>query len=47
MAATDTDAGKLGPVAALRRRGATTGVGARGVLRDATVRELPAVGKRR
>ena len=27
-------------MAALRRRGATTGVGARGVLRDATVREV-------
>jgi len=47
MAATDTDAGKLGPVAALQRRAATTGVGARGVLRDATVRELPAAGRRR
>jgi len=47
MAATDTDAGKLGPEVVLRRREATTGVGASGVLRVATVRELPAVGRRR
>ena len=33
-------AGKLGPVVVLRRREATTGVGASGVLRVATVREV-------
>ena len=33
-------AGKLGPVVVLRRREATTGVGASGVLQDATVREV-------